>query len=192
MTRWREGNPEAADELLNRHHRDIRSYFLLRVDVEHELLVQRTFDRLLRGGASGDEPPIFDVLLFSAARIVLQTYLDELSDNAATRSTTLSAAGVSGPLRAYKTVADGDETVLLASCLRTISITEQDLVEFYHMRNFQLDHIAMLLETDTERVREAIDAGVESLRRVLSEVSAESLARERVLDLLDQLAHKLI
>ena len=100
------------------------------------------------------------MLLFSAARIVLQTYLDELSDNAATRSTTLSAAGVSGPLRAYKTVADGDETVLLASCLRTISITEQDLVEFYHMRNFQLDHIAMLLETDTERVREAIDAGV--------------------------------
>ena len=71
LERWREGDRRAGNDLVRRYFPSVRAYFVNKVTIEYEDLVQETFARLMRARDRFRGDAGFRVYLFQIARYVL-------------------------------------------------------------------------------------------------------------------------
>ena len=165
---------EAANILLSRYFARVRVYFIQRVSVEYEDLVQETFARLIeaRDRYRGDAP--FRVYLFTIARNVLYSHLRSRYRIEATFDiieTDDSIADMTGR-RHSSLLAEREEHRLLLDALRQLKLSYQELLELYYWQNLTGQELAELFGVVEATIRSRLRQAVSALRTRYQEMAA--------------------
>jgi RNA polymerase sigma factor (sigma-70 family) len=168
--KWKAGDKQAGDRLVQLHFPGVRLYFLSRAPLDHEDLVHETFLRL--AGAIGryrEEAP-FRAYLYVIARNVLCGHLRARYkwQGEPIDSSLAEATGV--PMSSM--FAAREERRLLLDALRQLPLDDQDMLELYHWQNLTGPELGALFELPVGTIRGRIRAATIRLKRAFTELSA--------------------
>jgi RNA polymerase sigma factor (sigma-70 family) len=159
LDQWRQGDAKAGSRLLGRHFAAIRAYFVNKVPLAHEDLVQETFARLVvkRDRFRGDSS--FKVYLFGIARLVLLEHFRARLRDQKIEPMDTSVIDLDGT-RASTLVVEHEQHRLLLDALRRLELRDQELLELYYWQDLSAreigEHQGVLEPTVRGRVRAAL------------------------------------
>jgi RNA polymerase sigma-70 factor (ECF subfamily) len=168
--KWKAGDKHAGDRLVQLHFSGVRLYFLSRAPLEHEDLVQETFQRLAAAiGRYREEAP-FRAYLFIIARNVL---CGHLRARYKWEGTTLnsSLAGITC-VQMSSLFAAREALRLLLDALRRLPLDDQDMLELYHWQDLTAPELGALFELPVGTVRGRLRAATTRLKQAFAELSA--------------------
>jgi RNA polymerase sigma factor (sigma-70 family) len=177
LTRWRQGDGRAGSELARRHFVAIRTYFVNKVSVAHEDLVQETFTRMLSHSHRFRGDSSFKVYLFGFARLVLLEHFrarqrDQRIEPMATSGIDLGGTGASSLL------GEREQHRLLLDALRRLELRDQELLELYYWQDLSAREIAEHQGVPEPTVRGRVRAALKRLARHYEERSQQPHERE--------------
>jgi len=164
---WREGDMTAAKILLSRYFAGVRLYFLQRVSLEHEDLVQETFTRLVEVRERFRAEAPFRVYLFAIAQNVLYGHLRaRYKLEAAIDFIEIDDSIVDLTGRRHSSLlAEKEEHRLLLDALRQLPLRYQELLELYYWQNMTGQELAELFHVSEATIRNRLRAALDAVRR---------------------------
>lgn len=173
LTRWREGDARAGAVLARRHFIAIRTYFVTKVALDHEDLVQETFARMVgkRDSFRGDAS--FKVYLFGIARMVLLEHFRARHRDRRVEPMESSAIDLEGA-RASSVLVELEDHRLLLDALRHLELCDQELLELYYWQDLSAREVAELHGVPEPTVRSRVRAALKRLTSRYTELSQQS------------------
>lgn len=171
LTRWRDGDRKAGDELFERHFKGVRRFFKTKVDPDHaEDLIQRTFLGCVKGLAKFRGDASFRVYLFAIARNELCMHFRTLRTRPGSDPDVSIHSVVD--LRTGVSTAMGreDERRLIQVALRHLPVDAQTLLELAYWERLTSAELAEVFGVSPVTIR-----------------TRKFRARERLRELVDQL-----
>lgn len=187
---WRSGDRQAGNMLLRRHFPKVRTYFINKLPIEYEDLVQETFARLVdardqfRGEAS------FKTYLLRIARYVLAEHLRRRYRRGPLEPANHTIADLTNR-RPSSLIAEREAHRLLLDALRQISLEDQELLELYYWQDLTAREVGCVLELVESTVRSRIRAALERLRRTYAELGSAPHSRDLEVDDVERWLHEL-
>jgi RNA polymerase sigma-70 factor (ECF subfamily) len=177
LTRWRQGDGRAGGQLARRHFVAIRTYFVTKVPVAHEDLVQETFTRMVGSKDRFRGDSSFKVYLFGFARLVLLEHFrarqrDQRIEPMDTSVIDLDGTGVSTWL------VEREHHRLLLDALRHLELREQELLELYYGKDMSAREIAEHHGVPEPTVRSRVRAALKRLTQRYTELCEQPSERE--------------
>jgi RNA polymerase sigma factor (sigma-70 family) len=144
LDRWRQGDPQAGNDLFRRHFRSVYQFFRDKVSGEEDELIQATFLACVRGRDQFRNDGSFRAYLFSLARNELYRHLRRLARDANLDFSITSLAAVTpSPSSA---VAHDERRALLADALRQLPLQQQLVIELHYWEDMRPRELAEIFE----------------------------------------------
>jgi RNA polymerase sigma factor (sigma-70 family) len=183
---WRRGDRRAGNELVERHFKRVRTYFVNKLPSEHEDLVQETFARMIAARDEFRGEASFKTYLFRIARYVLAEHLRKRYRRGRQLELTNNSIAYVTDRRPSSIISEREVHRLLLDALREIPLEDQDLLELYYWQDLTARELGSLFELVESTVRSRIRAALERLRRAYAEASSSPHNRELELDDVEQ------
>lgn len=177
LREWGQGDATAGATLTRRYFVGVRAYFMTKVPLDYEDLVQDTFARLLRKRESFRGESSFRVFLFGIAHMVLLEHFRARRRNDRFQPMESTAADLGGA-RASSLLAARERHRLLFDALRNLPLREQELLELYYWQKLTAGDLAQMHEVPEPTVRSRIRASLGRLRSSYAMLSGKSHERE--------------
>jgi len=178
LEKWREGDRLAGEQLVARHFKGIRRYFFVRFALEHEDLVQETFERLVKNRDRFRGDSSFKTYLYRIARYVGDEYLRrryKLGDGFS--PATSSLADLTGQ-RQSSLLAARENHRLLLDALWNMPLAQQELIQLYYWQDLTAGEVAAILELPEPTVRSRIRLALGHLAKLHQKLSQQEHTRE--------------
>ncbi len=179
LDRWANGDTAAGNALTRRYFVIVRAYFMTKVPLDYEDLVQETFSRLLRKRDQFRRESSFRVYVFGIAHMVMLEHFRARRRDHRFEPMESSAADLGGA-RASSILAERERHRVLFDALRNLALREQELLELYYWQKLTAGEIAQLQSVPEPTVRSRIRAALKRLRTAFGQLSGK--AHERDLD----------
>jgi RNA polymerase sigma-70 factor (ECF subfamily) len=186
LERWRDGDRAAGNELLERHFRSVRTYFVNKLPNEHEDLVQETFARLVRARDQFRGEASFKTFLLRIARFVLAEQLRKRYRRGRQLELSTSSIASLTERRPSSVISERETHRLLLDALRQIPLEDQELLELYYWQELTGRELGSLFELTESTVRSRVRAALDRLRKAFVALSNTPHNRELELDDVDQ------
>ena len=169
LARWQGGDKRAGQELFHRYYDRIERFFLTKISVGVEDLVQETFIGCLKGHHRLRDPTKFGHYLFRIAYNVLNSHLRHLyKRNEEWRDDSLSMADITpGPVTI---LTEREQERLLLMALRRIPWQLQVILELHYWEEKTMADIADIVDIKVgtvksrmKRARELLSEAIRSL-----------------------------
>lgn len=165
LERWRAGDQSAGAELVDRHFPGVRAFFLNKLPLAHEDLVQETFLQVVKSRDRFRAEGSFRAYLFRISRNVLAQHLRQHYRHVRTfepaRSSIIDLTG----RRPSSLMVEREEQQRLLDALQTLPLDDQHLLELCYWQRLSAGELATVLEIPEGTVRSRKHAALERLRR---------------------------
>ena len=167
---WRGGDPEAGEELFERHATSIVYFFRNKVSVGAEDFVQQTFLALVEGRERLGPDTNVRAYLFGIAHNVLRKHLRKLSRSPGFDPGVTSAVDVDpGP---STILAKKKEQRLLLEGLRRIPLDHQIALELYYWEELNAAEIAEIVGISHSAMRSRLSKARKLLEQAIASLDA--------------------
>lgn len=162
---WRGGDPQAGNELFQRHFESVRRFFANKADREVEDLVQRTFVGCVEGQARFEGRSSFRTYLFAVAHNILREFLRAKRRDERLEFGSCSLADLGAGVSSI--VAQRREQRALLDALRSIPIDSQVVLELYYWERLTGPELGEVLGVNENTARSRVRRAKELLRSAM-------------------------
>ena len=170
LARWRTGDRDAGDRLLQRHFKSLYRFFAHKVDGGVEDLIQRTLLRCVERRDDVKKLESFRAYLFSIARHELYARLRQLKrDRDQDDISECSVADLTASLGSV--VTRKREQRLLLEALRALPVATQLLLELHYWESMSTQELSAALDIPQGTVKSRLRLAREALRDRLEQLA---------------------
>lgn len=167
---WRGGDPDAGNELFNRHFDSICRFFANKIQTDVDDLIQRTFLACVEGKERFRGTSSFRGYLFGIARNVLRRYFRDKHYHGQRFDALLQSAEDMAPGPSML-IAEKREQQLLLDGLRNLPLDHQITLELYYWENMSGSELAAVLDIPEGTVRGRIRRAKQLLEEALGRLA---------------------
>jgi RNA polymerase sigma-70 factor (ECF subfamily) len=177
LDRWRDGDPQAGNDLFRRYFRSVYQFFRDKVSGEEDELIQATFLACVRGRDQFRNEGTFRAYLFSLARNELYRHLRRLARDANLDFAVTSLAAVTAS--PSSAVALDERQALLAAALRELPLQQQLVLELHYWEDMRPRELAQVFEIAEPTARLWLFRARKALRARLEHATGLPLGGQR-------------
>jgi len=163
LAAWRTGDNRAGNELFDRHFESLYRFFVHKVGVQAEDLVQQTLLACLRGGAGWRGDASFRAYLFAIARHELFHHFAKQHKRPEPIDLSVVSIAEIGASPSQFAAARGEDRLLLEG-LRRLPLELQIALELYFFEGLRGADLVAALDLPPGTVRSRIRRGLERLK----------------------------
>lgn len=186
LQRWRAGQREAGNKLLERHFQSLYCFFASKVESDLDELVQTTLLACVRNVGQFQQRSSFRTYLFGIAKNQLYAYLTRLQRdrNRLDFGVTSIADMVITP---RERIHRGRRYTILQDALRQLPVQQQVLLELYYWEEMSVRELSELFEIAETATRARLTRARRSLRKLYDEATGgESLSDTEMRSIRDE------
>lgn len=166
LRRWKDGDPDAGNQLCQQHFKEIRRFFENKVNAEVDDLVQSTFLACVQSRDRFRGESTFRTFLFSIARYQLYNHLRRFKKNDVLDFTITSLTSLdTGPIT-Y--AGRNEEREQLTRALVELPLEQQMLIELHYWEDMKLSDLADVFEVAEPTVRTRLHRARKALKDMLA------------------------
>ena len=169
LRRWRSGDRRAGEQLVRRHHASIDRFFLHKLGLAGEDLVQETFLGLLKGLSRFRGEASVRTMLFAIARNKMIDYVRSRAKHRFDPAVSSIDDSMPSPPSLLEI---HDQHKLLVAALRQLPLETQCMLELHYWESMPIKEIARVLDIPENTVKTRMRRGRQEL-----EVTMQRLAR---------------
>lgn len=191
LNAWRQGNREAADELMRRHYVSVHRFFTAKIPHVADDLTQQSFLACVEGQSAIRQDGSFRSYLFGIARRKLLEHLRQ-KDRQARMMSFRAAQGPDTQLTPSGVVAMRQEQFLLLRALDALPPDMHITMMMFYWEGMSTGEVADVLEISVSAVTSRLSRARERLRETIERMEASPAVRASLLGDIDGWTRSLV
>lgn len=190
LAAWREGDPGAGEQLVQRHFASVYRFFANKAGDEVDDLIQRTFLACVEGRDRVREGGSLRAYILGIARIQLLVYVRRRRRDGLSVSTEEVSIAQLGDSPSRVAAGREEERFLLAA-LRELPVDLQTTIELYYWEELPVGQVAEILDIPGGTVKSRLHRARDLLRGKIAAMEIPEALRASVTDGFEQWARSL-
>lgn len=173
LSKWREGDEAAGQELVRKHFDSIFRFFATKLGDDVSDHVQKTFLGLVEGKDRFRADAAIRTYLFAIARNVLRRHFEHVKKDAVDFSSSTLEDLTPSPSSLLRRKRD---EALLVAALRRIPVEQQIALELRYWEGLTSKELSVVLDVPEPTARSRLRLGLEKVRRQLEGLDPQGAA----------------